>query len=264
MISKHNDYAIPDFEIDHRPEYEQYFLENRQEVIYYLKQLVKRTKLITAYVDDGKRFFLSSLLNVDEDTGTIFLDPPQDEAFNSLVTIAKTLTIVASLDKVKIQFRSFTLRESAFNGQRSISTAIPDCLLRLQRREYFRLEPPASHPILCRLSLKDTEGETKTAEWGVADISAGGVGLIAPTNQLANCQRDTLYQSCRLEIPEEGVLLVNLRVRKTVEFSTESGRHHLQVGCEFINIPSSRLAMVERYITRIERQRTAKNSGLAD
>jgi len=46
--------------------------------------------------------------------------------------------------------------------------------------------------------------------------------------------------------------------------SDRSGLHNLRIGCEFANLPSSRLGFIERYITRIERERKARDTGLAD
>jgi hypothetical protein len=58
------------------------------------------------------------------------------------------------------------------------------------------------------------------------------------------------------------VIQVNLRVCKAFDLSTQDGQHHLRVGCEFVNLSASRLACVERYIARIERERKARGSGL--
>lgn len=91
-----------------------------------------------------------------------------------------------------------------------------------------------------------------------------GVSLIAAVEQAANFPRDALFQDCRLEIPGEGVIQVNLRVRKTIEISSRNGEHSLRVGCEFVNLTGTKLAFIERYITRIERERKARDTGLID
>ena len=119
-------------------------------------------------------------------------------------------------------------------------------------------------PIGCQIAIEQFAGSVKTFEPKVADISGGGISLTAPTNLAEACQPDTLFKDCRLDLPGEGVLLVNLRVRKMVEISANTGIHNLRIGCEFVGLPGTRLAMIERYITRIERERKARDSGLAD
>ncbi|KXB30464.1 hypothetical protein AT959_14120 [Dechloromonas denitrificans] len=98
----------------------------------------------------------------------------------------------------------------------------------------------------------------------LSDISGGGISLIAPTEIAAYFPEDSLFRQCRLEIPNDGVVQVNLRVRKSVEMSSINGLHSLRIGCEFVNFPASSQSFIERYIARIERERKAKDSGLMD
>ena len=48
----------PDFEIDQREEFAQFFLGNPREILFYLRILAKRRSLFTAYLDEGTDFFL--------------------------------------------------------------------------------------------------------------------------------------------------------------------------------------------------------------
>jgi c-di-GMP-binding flagellar brake protein YcgR len=252
-----------DFEIDHPDEYAQYFLSNPMEVSFYLNLLAKRGSLLTAHINDGAAFFLTTIATVDDEKRLIFLDPAQTAEVNAAAKSARQITLAANLDCIKIQLHTPALMEHEVAGRKSLVAAIPDTILRLQRREFFRLEPPLTNPIHCRIAIDSPDGTFKTFELQAGDISGGGISLIAPTELVDDCQRNTLFKDSRLEIPGEGVLLVNLRVRKTFEFSAENRHHHLRLGCEFIGLPGTRLAMIERYITRIERERKARDSGLA-
>ena len=254
---------IPDFEIDHADVFAQFFLGNQREVVFYLNVLAKRRSIFTAYINEGQRFFLTSIVAVDEPAGSIFLDPANDDESNTAAQRARQITLVANLDRIKMQIRLPALKKAIHQGQSVLAAPIPETLLRLQRREFFRLEPPLASPIQCKLAAQDSSGILKTFELTLSDISGGGVSLIAAPEIAEYFPRDALFQQCRLEIPGEGVIQVNLRVRKTVEISDRSGHHNLRIGCEFVNLPGTRLAFIERYITRIERERKAKDSGLA-
>nr|Q47HZ8.1 RecName: Full=Flagellar brake protein YcgR 1; AltName: Full=Cyclic di-GMP binding protein YcgR 1 [Dechloromonas aromatica RCB] len=264
MSSTQEDQPNPDFEIDHPEAYSQYFLTAPREISFYLNLLVKRGSLLTAHIDDGKAFFLTTMIAVDDEKQAIFLDSAQADELNTAAKNAHRITLTAKLDRVKIQLRLPPLRHQLVDGQKMLVAAFPQAILRIQRREFFRLESSSAHPILCRIAMEAPEGTLKTFEWNVADISGGGLSLNAPTSLINDCQRDALFKNSRLDIPGEGVLLVNLRVRKTSEFSAENGQHYLRVGCEFVELPGSRLAMIERYIARIERERKARDSGLAN
>jgi len=255
---------VPDFEIDHRDEFAPFFLSNPREILFYLNILAKRRSLFTAYLDEGAHFFLTAIVAVDEAKCLILLDHQHAEESNVEFRNARQITLVANLDSVKMQIRLPALTLASFEGQNVLSAPIPEKILRLQRREFFRLEPPLAHPIHCKLATKGADGVIQTFELELSDISGGGLCLSGPTEIADHFQRDALFQQCRLEIPGEGVIQVNLRVRKNIEMSDRSGRHSLRIGCEFVNLPGARLAFIERYITRIERERKARDSGLAD
>lgn len=264
MSSTAEELPLPDFEIDHQEEYGQFFLTSRAEVLFYLNLLSRRRSIITAYVNDGREFFLSSIVAVDDTEDMVFLDPSQASEKITLAESAKQITLVANLDRVKIEMRLPALKLRSYQGLNTLCTRMPQSMLRLQRREFFRLEAPLAAPIQCKLAAHQNDGSTKTFELLLSDISGGGVSLIADMDALSDFPRDALFQDCRLEIPGEGVIQVNLRVRKVVEVSNRSGNHNLRIGCEFVNLPGTRLTFIERYITRIERERKARDSGLIE
>lgn len=255
---------IPDFEFDHPQDFAQFFLRTPREILFYLNLLAKRRSLFTAYMNDGEQFFLTAIVAVDEAAGLIFLDPGHAEETNIEATRAARITLVGNLDSVKMQIRLSALHTANHQGQDVLVATIPETILRLQRREFFRLEPPISKPIHCKLATHDASGLEKTFELQLSDISGGGLCLISPTTLAELFPRNAMFQQCRLEIPGEGVIQVSFSVRKTVEMSDRNGEHSLRIGCEFVNLPGTRLAFIERYITRIERERKARNSGLAD
>lgn len=254
----------PVFEIDHLDDYGQFLLSNPQEIAFYLQLLARQHNIVTIYIDAGRLFFLSTILAVDESNKLIFLDPPQTPENAAAVLSARQLTLVTNLDRIKIQIRLSPPKMQEYQGLSTLGTAFPGNMLRLQRREFFRLEPPLSHPIHCKLVVAKPDGSTHTLELTLSDISGGGVSLKGATEMTADFPRDALFQDCRLDIPGEGVILVNLRVRKVIEISAHNGQHDLRIGCEFVNLPGTRLAFIERYITRIERERKAHASGLSN
>ena len=256
--------SVPDFEIDHPDEFAQFFLSSRSEVVFYLNLLARRQSLLTAYLDAGKKFFQTSVVGLDESAGSLLLAPPQMTPPGPELTNASRITLMTNLDRVKIQIRLPQISSTTYRGKDVLLSTIPEAVLRLQRRDFFRLEPPLSTPIHCKLAAFSPDGTTSVFELPLSDISGGGLSLIAPTEIAAYFPGDALFRQCRLEIPNDGVVQVNLRVRKTVEMPSINGLHNLRIGCEFVNLPGSSQSFIERYITRIERERKAKDSGLAD
>ncbi|MDR1995082.1 flagellar brake protein [Azonexus sp.] len=255
--------STPDFEIDHPEVFTQFLLVNPPEILFYLNLLARRRCLFTAYIDDGRRFFLTSIVAVDEAAGQFFLDPSNLGESQVDPAAARQITLLTNLDRVKIQLRLTALRPVSYHGQSVLVAALPTQLLRLQRREFFRLESSAAEtPIICQVAATTGDGQLHTLDLSLSDISGGGACLITTPENAGLFPRDALFQHCRLEIPDEGVIQVNLRVCKVFDFSTQDGQRHLRIGCEFINLPGARLAFIEHYIVRIERQRKARASDL--
>ncbi len=264
MSSNHVEPSIPDFEIDHSDEYAQYVLDQPQEICFYLKALARQGELINVYLGDGQQSFLSTLLNVDENNGKLIFDPPQSMDLVQQAQQAQHMTLAVRLEQVKILFRVGAPQITAYDNRPALSTEIPHMLLRLQRREFFRLELAGTPPIRCSIHLKSPQTNQHLVELNVLDISAGGLRLEAPTSLLQSLEPGIILQDCRLDIPDEPILLIDLQLLKVVEISTLAGSHKLRLGCSFHGIPAIRLATIEHYIARVERERTAKFSGLAN
>ena len=249
------------FELEQSDVFSQYMLESRTEILFVLRSMIKKNCLTTVYFDQGRNFFLTGLIEVDERKNRIILDRGSDEVINQRALQVPRLLCTANLDKVKIQFRLDGLQSASHNGRPAFSAKVPETLLRLQRREYFRLETPQANPILCQIKLRRGDEAPIEMNLSLLDISGGGVGLMAPTTTEALFSVGTTIAAARLDIPEEGVIQVDLAVRNTFHITMRNGNQHLRIGCEFINLPGNRLTMIQRYITRVERERKARLSG---
>ena len=246
--------AGPPFELD-APENNSFLIDRGTEIAAYLRQLQQRHGLITVYIGDGSQFFVSSLLAVDLDQGLFFLDAPGQA--DKMPSPKDTLTCSTLLDHITLQFRSQAPRiEHSTTGTR-IACALPPQLLRLQRREFFRLELPSEPTVHCRLAGQRDDGTLESLQLPLQDISGGGISLKAGTEQDASFPTGRIFRECRLDVPGEGIMMVSLRVCDQRNIRKPDGTSYLKVGCEFINLPGTRLAQIQRYITRIERERKA-------
>ena len=180
---------------------------------------------------------------------------------NKKATQADRLMFTTSLDKVKIQFSLNHLEKADYEGNPSFRGELPESVLRLQRREYYRLETPIAAPLRCLLPTLNADGSATMLETTILDISGGGIGVAvsAQSDQFAN---GNTFINSKINLPDEGELLVTLIVRNSFMVTTKTGANYLRVGLEFVNLPGTRLSMIQRYITKIERERKARLSGM--
>lgn len=249
------------FELEQSDLYSNFMLYSRTEILFILRSMAKKNCLTSVYFDQGHNFFLSSIIEVDERSGRFILDRGSDEALNLRALQVPRLLCTANLDKVKIQFRLDGLQSVQHSGKPAFAATVPESLLRLQRREYFRLETPQANPILCQIRSKSENGVPIAFNLPLVDISGGGVGLTVPLNAEKNFSIGTAFAGARIDLPEEGLIQVDLAVRSLSRVTLRNGNQNFRAGCEFINLAGSRLTMIQRYITRIERERKARLSG---
>ena len=98
-----------------------------------------------------------------------------DDLRNRELLEAQRMTIVTERDHIKIQFRAYSIETTVFEDRPAFCIPLPEILMRLQRRQFFRAAPPASRPIVSRLRVETgAAGTTLECEpW----ISCGGVAL---------------------------------------------------------------------------------------
>ncbi|MDR3353283.1 MAG: flagellar brake protein [Zoogloeaceae bacterium] len=247
-------------ELDDVGTYEQYFLHSPTEIIFVLRAAMQKGIMMTVFFDAGHSFFLSSILAVEREG--IVIDCGSHAQTNQRALKATRLACTLNVDQVKVQFALNSISACTFDGRSAFASALPERLLRLQRREYFRIPAPLLHAPRCEIDLPGSAGEMTRVEFPLVDLSAGGLSLRVPPAYGAHFGRDTLLDSCFLSLPENGTLRVCLSVCMAQEITLTSGQCFLRAGCEFINAPRSLPTTVQRYIIALERERKARLSGL--
>jgi flagellar brake protein len=242
--------------------FSQYLLYSRSEILFVLRQVMQKKCMITVYFDAGRSFFLTTLVAASEDGNWLYLDTPSDADVGRRALGAKKLMLTTMLERVKIQFSVEGVQEVASGDRKAFAARLPETLLRLQRREHFRLSTPVANPIKCAISAPMPSGAATEVDATVVDISGGGVGLVVPEALAPAFQVGTTFSGCTINLPEEGTINTALCVRNAFLVTTKTGTRHWRVGCEYVNLPGTQLTHVQRYITRVERERKARDAGL--
>lgn len=247
-------------ELDETDAYSQYLLHSPTEIAFVLRSAMQKGCMMTVYFDMGQSFFLTSLISVGPKG--LLLDYGSDEEINRRALKTKRLICTTSVDKVKVQFALDEVILAEQDGKPVFFSPLPETLLRLQRREYFRVSTPIANPVKCSIVTMGEDGAPRKLEAPLLDISAGGLGLMATLEESTLFPRGSQFRNCNLSLPDDGPLKVNLEVRNVFEVTTRSGSRYARVGCEFSDLPGLHLTVIQRYITRLERERKARISGL--
>lgn len=249
-------------QVDHQPEIRslpqddgKYRIYARVEIAFILRSIMKSSALVTAYFGHSKDFVVTAILEVDADAGSIIIDSGSNPVLNERVLRGQQLSVVSSQDGVKVEFEVQQVEAASFEGRLAFRIPFPGSLIKLQRREFYRLMAPLLNPLKCQIPVPGGP----VIETVVGDISLGGVSLMGE-HQGLDLQLGTIYENCRILLPELGVIQTKLMVRNSFPMTLRSGAVIKRTGCAFLDLPSSQQAMIQRYIIRLERDRRAKLS----
>jgi c-di-GMP-binding flagellar brake protein YcgR len=249
-LANHGDPPL-NFDLMEAGDLGRYVLHDQGEITCVLRSLVQGANLITAYFNEGSDYLLTALLAVDDDR--IVLDYGGSAEINRRALAAPRLILIATHDRVKIQFALSSLQDVSFGGRPAFAATLPERLLRLQRREYYRLVAPLIQPLKCALTLVGENGARRIAEAEVVDISGGGLALTPP--QGLEFVVGQAFESCRLELPGFGAVDCEIEVRNVFQVTLRNGARTRRYGCQFVDLRPAMQARIERYIMKIERER---------
>ena len=238
-----------------------YEVDSRREIIALLRAIGEKNQLIRMLVRGEADVCVTSILDVDPDTNSIYFDCSIEADQNRRILEAKRLSFETTLDKIRIMFAAEAAQATTFQGGPALLVDIPPTLIRLQRREFYRMATPLSNPVRATIPIPPELGGG-SAMVPLADISCGGIAILDNKLLLGNTIGNK-YPNCRLDLPDIGLVTTGLRIRNSMELTLLNNKSNRRLGCEFIDISRGNLALVQRYITRLERERNARIAGLS-
>ena len=232
---------------------EKYRIYSEAGILSILRSMMRNNSLATCYFSHSASYILTTVIDVDAERGEMVLDYGVDEAVNQEALKANKLDVVAFPDQVKIRFVCEGIEKIQFEGRSAFLTQIPETLLRIQRREFYRVDTPRTAPIKCVIPL--AEGHTPaTVEVILHDISCGGMAVIDAHSRV-NFEVGAIYRDCLVALPEIGTAKINLQAQHVSEISHENGQ---RARCAYVDPQENVLSMIQRYINKLELERRRK------
>ncbi|HYM47270.1 MAG TPA: flagellar brake protein [Burkholderiaceae bacterium] len=229
------------------PELERFAIYSRSEIANLLRQLRDRQVLVTLYYDQAAGFTVSNVLDVNEGFEELILDRTSDAPAQKAIYASKQLVVVAFLDNVKLQFSVGTAESVDHHGRPAFRVRLPQQLLRMQRRNSYRRQPPAIRPATCLIPSPRNKGQYESVR--VLDLSVGGLALFVHPAQF-DLPTDQDLENCYLDLPDVGQITVTLRVRYVDAESSRNGVR--RCGCEFVDLSESAARMLQRYMNKLD------------
>jgi c-di-GMP-binding flagellar brake protein YcgR len=240
-------------------DHNQYTVASRLEITQILTAIMRQSALITAS-PGGDNFFLTSIVSIDQENDALLLECGRQQQQNENVLKKQRLLCSTTLDKVKIQFVCEGIEIIDGSSELAFKMPLPRDLLRLQRREHFRMAIPMSTPLKCTISSLDQENtQPAKVELTMHDISCGGIAVITPP-ALFTPELGVQY-NCLIGLPGSTGVRALIQARNAFMITLANGKVTQRSGFAFVRPAESLLATIQRYIMNLERARRMNSMG---
>lgn len=241
---------------DNNAYWDRYAIRGWREVLFYLNGIRSQKLLVQVFLVDGQESIISSLLDIDDVNGQLILDGISNHPFNRKAVPGASIRIETSLENIRIMFDTRVSELALYQGRPAIRARLPNTLVRLQRREHFRISLPIVKPVPCVIPAS-AAGNPDPINTVVLDISLGGVAISENAGILDPRAGVTLAQ-CEIALPEVGLLTVDLRVHSVAQVLIRTGHKKKRVGCSFVELPNPLASTLQRFIMNLERERRGR------
>lgn len=222
-------------------------LYGRGEIMQKLRLLGKKNSLITIHFNE--RSMLSTVVDVLSDKNLLVLDYGGNEEINQKLLSHNRAVIKTDYDGIQAQFSVNDIRKARLQGKPSFACPLPDSVLWVQRREYYRVRIPLSEVVTCEL----IHGDNNRTEYPVLDISTGGIALFDVNDEL-ELEPGNIFHNCKLTLGEHSTTYINLEVRNHILKDPNEPSKGTRCGCAFQNLTGEFEMAVQKFINLVDIQ----------
>jgi len=238
-------------------EYESAFLiRNPEKIISKLLILLKNKCLLTAYYGDNDDSFITTILDIYiKNNLLIFYHSPKQDAIEQLLD-SPIITFKTEYLGIKVAFDAIKIAKIQHQGVSVFAIPIPESILWIEVRDFYRVKSPISKSSYCQLTLEDQE----PINLKLYDISLVGFSVLNAASEVSAMMiPDTHFEQCKLILADTGEDTISFEVRSKYIINPENSNRIEKIGCKFTQITPAFENTVQRYMQQIERENRQKN-----
>jgi c-di-GMP-binding flagellar brake protein YcgR len=241
--------SLSDDEIEER-----YFLLGRMEILSVLNELILRREPVTVYFNGGRDFYQTTLLEARPDA--LVFDLSGDAEINKRLPGSASCIFVSSINGIRVQFAASQSGRFSWGGSDAFWVPLPERMVRVQRRESYRILLPVAKPLMAKLCAGDG---SVLGEWPGHDLSVGGLGF----STIGAPPLEVEQEIARLQLALPGQIAIDCaaQVRHVTPMSERQDGIRYRVGVSFTDLAPATAVAIQRFITRVEHQRRGQDGG---
>jgi c-di-GMP-binding flagellar brake protein YcgR len=240
-----------------------YQVYSRREIIGLLRNIEHHKQLVSMHINRGAEAVVTSVLAIDDINNTVIIDCAPNEDTNKRVVASDNISFETVLDHIRILFFATSAERCVYENLPALRIPLPPNMIRLQRREFYRVPVPLSMAVRCEIQVPPDEAgtEMETITVTLQNVSGGGIAIIDDKKRLDNTP-GFVYKDCRITLPGNAVVVTSLQVKNSQDVTLPNGKVSRRVGCLFFELSKPMLTAVQRFITKLEREQNAKATGI--
>ena len=238
-----------------------YRLHSRREILALLRTIAGQKQMLNMLANRDSTAIVTTILNIDDVAGTLIVDCAQRGYMNDSILQSDNISFETALEQVRILFFVDRIEQCMYEGAPALKLELPRSVIRVQRREFYRVPTLAGAPVSCTITIPQTDsGEGRPVTLVLQNVSGGGIALIDAQGVLDQTI-GRIYRNCRIDLPGGALVVTSLELRNLQEIRLPDGKTANRLGCLFLDLPHVMLAAVQRYISKLEREQNARASG---
>ena len=227
---------------------EQFVKKNKLAICAILRDLQKNDTAVM--VTHARGQFISRILDIQPETNQFIFDFGSVENENVLALGEPT--------GAKIEFTCNKLKHVEYLSLPAFSSAIPEQLYFIQRREYFRVSIPQWPAYYCSGKFPDGTQYKYT----LADISLGGMGLYAMKGSEFPLQGCSVLRDAAVDLCGFGLFKLDLQFIRALDKQVVNNKGETltvqRLSFKFLRLSPIQEKGLQRAIFELEKQQTAK------
>jgi c-di-GMP-binding flagellar brake protein YcgR len=200
-----------------------YLISNSENIIGKLSILLKSKCLITAHFGDNDDSFITTILDIYiENSYLTFYHGPKEDSVEQLLGSQK-ITFKTEYAGIQIAFEAKKIANIQHQGIPIFVIPVPESILWMEARDFYRVKSPASKSSYCQLTPKDQE----PINLKLYDISLTGLSILNACSEVSALMvPDTHVEQCKLILADTAEDTISLcsRLKQKAGKKNEPGR----------------------------------------
>jgi len=220
----------------------------------YLHTMHDEENEVYIYLNTQDQSFVTEILGMDLANGSIWLGRPYDKNMLQAITADCEFVAVSFPENIKLQFCGKGIEQTTYEGTQALRISVPKSIVRLQRRNYFRVM--ADEDMMAHVHIEEPG---LTGEYELVDISLAGCGISVNSEGRHFSVGQGIHKA-KLVIPDHGSPLRVSLVVKNIKHNPDDASH-VCLGCEMHLLLPKEESRLQRFLLAAERrQREQRNA----